>query len=222
MAYDARRGKVVIFGGAGTASLADTWEWDGATWTNTSPATGSPLARSRAAMAYDAAHGELMLFGGSAGVAYSDSWEWGGAAWGEATPAASPSSRFSHAMAYDSARGKVVLFGGSDTNGNVFADTWLYRYQNSTPTEACLYGLDGDGDRKIGCADPDCFGYCSPQCNPLIMTCDPAWSRCGDGTCQPVETRRSCPTDCGVPPPVCGDFLCEAPETMASCAGDCS
>jgi hypothetical protein len=35
MAYDRQRGRVVLFGGAlsdGT-QLADTWEWDGTTWT---------------------------------------------------------------------------------------------------------------------------------------------------------------------------------------------
>ena len=34
MAYDAARGKVVLFGGYdGQTNLADTWEWDGQAWT---------------------------------------------------------------------------------------------------------------------------------------------------------------------------------------------
>ena len=34
MAYDLRRGRVVMFGGT---SATDTWEWDGADWTSIIP-----------------------------------------------------------------------------------------------------------------------------------------------------------------------------------------
>ena len=34
LAYDAARGQVVLFGGlAGPSVFADTWTWDGTTWT---------------------------------------------------------------------------------------------------------------------------------------------------------------------------------------------
>ncbi|MEZ4367046.1 MAG: hypothetical protein R2939_12290 [Kofleriaceae bacterium] len=45
---------------------------------------------------------------------------------------------------------------------------------------------------------------------------------CGDGACDPLEDRRSCPGDCAACEPVCGDFHCDAPETAATCANDCS
>ena len=65
MAYDAATGTVVLFGGVKDSggTLADTWTWDGTTWTQQHPAT-SPPARYDAAMAYDAATGTVVLFGG--------------------------------------------------------------------------------------------------------------------------------------------------------------
>ena len=64
MAYDSQRGRVVLFGGYGdSGGLADTWEWDGSTWVERTPAT-SPPARSGHAMAYDSQRGRVVLFGG--------------------------------------------------------------------------------------------------------------------------------------------------------------
>ena len=55
VAYDAARGRVVLFAGyaAGDARRNDTWEWDGSAWTERTPPAGSPTARSGHAMAYD-------------------------------------------------------------------------------------------------------------------------------------------------------------------------
>ena len=83
MVYDAATGKVVMFGGfdiaTGTNDFADTWVWDGSTWTKQAPAT-SPSARYEASMAYDAATGNVVLFGGLNGAGVSplnDTWTWG-------------------------------------------------------------------------------------------------------------------------------------------------
>src|SRR5262245_54635307 len=44
MTWDGARGQVVLFGGDdGSGSLADTWVWDGSTWTQKSPATSPVL-----------------------------------------------------------------------------------------------------------------------------------------------------------------------------------
>ncbi len=126
MAYDSARGRVVLFGGSyydGTSHrLADTWEWDGNTWVQTTPST-SPPARDGHALAYDGARGRVVLFGGRGTTTYSaDTWEWDGNTWVQRAPATSPPARNFFAMAYDSARGRVVLFGGS--RGGLLADTW--------------------------------------------------------------------------------------------------
>jgi hypothetical protein len=76
MAYDAATGNVVLFGGFhGRRSdlLADTWTWDGSTWTKQSPAT-SPPGHGGGSMAYDAASGNAVLFGGDSP---GDTWTWG-------------------------------------------------------------------------------------------------------------------------------------------------
>ncbi len=87
MAFDSRRGVAVLFGGHDgpppAAWRADTWEWDGQTW---SQRTGqvAPPARIASAIAYDAARGVTVLFGG-AGISgpLGDTWEWDGKAWAQ-------------------------------------------------------------------------------------------------------------------------------------------
>jgi hypothetical protein len=118
MDYDAATGTVILFGGDHHLpirhSLADTWAWDGSTWTEQSPAT-SPPARSGASMAYDAATGTMVLFGGETMPGNdnsADTWTWDGSTWTEQSPATSPPARSGAPMAYDAATGTVVLFGG--------------------------------------------------------------------------------------------------------------
>jgi hypothetical protein len=124
MAYDAGRGRVVLFGGAdgqnGQSALGDTWEWDGTNWLRRSP-TRSPSARHGHAMAYDPARGVVVLFGGGQ---LSDTWEWDGANWTQRFPATSPSARSQHGLVYDVARGRLVLFGGTLGGPVYFLDTW--------------------------------------------------------------------------------------------------
>jgi hypothetical protein len=81
MAYDAATGTVVLFGGVGRVPhgnrvLADTWTWDGTTWTQQTPAT-SPPGRDDAAMAYDGAASTVVLFGGHRHGFLADTWTWG-------------------------------------------------------------------------------------------------------------------------------------------------
>jgi hypothetical protein len=123
MAYDAARGRTVLFGGSTQIqSLGDTWEWDGSSWTG-GPA--SPPARVRHAMVGTGGHGRVLLFGGSIGTAsLSDTWEWNGSSWFQRTLAPNPPARAMSAMVYDGARQRVVLFGGEGVSGEFLADTW--------------------------------------------------------------------------------------------------
>ena len=48
IAYDSGTGQLVLFGGTGTTgALADTWTWNGTTWTQQSPATSPGRAPRR-------------------------------------------------------------------------------------------------------------------------------------------------------------------------------
>ncbi len=156
MAYDPATGNMLLFGGdVGGANpyLADTWSWNGTTWTKLSPAT-SPTARYGASMAYDPATGNMVLFGGAGKDGYlADTWTWNGTTWTKLSPATSPTARYEASMAYDPATGKMVLFGGFFGSKTFFGETWTWNGTNweklapAVPTghdtHSPLWSLDG-------------------------------------------------------------------------------
>lgn len=113
MAYDAQRGRIVLFGGD-VAGATDTWEWDGRTWTERTPALSPPCCGN---MVYDEAHNRTFYYG------WFETWEWDGAVWTKREPTNYPPTRARHAMAFDAARGRVVLFGG-EFAGQIYDETW--------------------------------------------------------------------------------------------------
>jgi hypothetical protein len=82
-AYDSRRGRLIIFGGADSAGfLGDTWAWDGTSWTKL--ADSGPKPRVMGYMAYDKARDRMVLFGGRKGFPngdLNDTWEFDGTRW---------------------------------------------------------------------------------------------------------------------------------------------
>jgi cysteine-rich repeat protein len=131
MAYDSKRGRVLLFGGQESllgGTFNDTWEWDGADWTRLTPTTAPP-PRSEHAMVYDSARERLVMFGGDAGLTrLSDTWEWDGADWHLQVSATVPPARRAHAMAYDPVRSRTLMFGGdegeSEIAPNLLNDAW--------------------------------------------------------------------------------------------------
>lgn len=216
MAYDARRDRIVMFGGANEyQTFNDVWEFDGTAWSRPS-ANVLPPRRSVHAMAYDANRGRTVLMGGKGaaidgGLALGDTWEWDGTTWTPIATFVTPSRHAGRVAAYHAGTGRIVAFAGATS------DTWFYGYTSETPPEVCGGGHDVDRDGLIGCDDPDCWWRCTAQCPPHA-SCAPAAPRCGDGTCSQLESCRLCPADCGACAPRCGDLLCDAGE---SCPGDC-
>jgi hypothetical protein len=132
-AYDSVRGRTTFFGGGiFQTGFADTWEWDGYSWSEATPAT-SPQPRLHHSMVFDAARGRIIMFGGQDenGFRYGDTWEWDGQSWTQRN--GGPVARSRHAMAYDSGRSVVVLFGGSTSNPVDLADTWEWNGQTWIP-----------------------------------------------------------------------------------------
>lgn len=82
VAWDSRRNRIVVFGGAGTDGfLADTWAFDGTTWTRLAD---GPPARLMGYIAYDRNRDRIVLFGGRAGwpdADLGDTWEFDGVRW---------------------------------------------------------------------------------------------------------------------------------------------
>jgi prepilin-type N-terminal cleavage/methylation domain-containing protein len=149
MVFDPAIGRIVLFGGYQGTSLTtgtylnDTWEFDGASWTQIStPAAPSP--RNFASAAYDPSLGDVVLFGGnSSGSTYlGDTWEFNGTTWTQVNPQNSPSPRSAAAAAYDSGTGEVIIVGGyndSNNSNTYFGDTWAFNGQ----TWAQLQQQDG-------------------------------------------------------------------------------
>ena len=122
IAFDARRGQVVMFGGTLSGALSQqTWEHDGAVWIERTP-TDPPTARHSAALAYDEARGATVMFGGN--TVDADVHEWDGSVWSTIV-AAGPAPRARAEMVYDPASRTVVMFGG-DADGTRFGDTWQW------------------------------------------------------------------------------------------------
>lgn len=125
MSYDAARAVTILFGGEGSGGLrlGDTWQWDGAEWTEIG--VFGPPSRWNHAMAFDAARSVTVLFGGEGigGARLRDTWEWDGVEWTEVATMG-PLPRWSHAMASDASRGVTVLFGGEGSGGARLRDTW--------------------------------------------------------------------------------------------------
>jgi cysteine-rich repeat protein len=126
MAYDAARQRVVMFGGFNGAFLNDTWEWDGAAWTQMFPRT-VPGGRAGHGLAYDAARHRVVMFGGqntAGGIA--ETWEWDGTNWALMSPTGTPpTARTLPAMGYDGNRRRVIMYGGLDTVATTgFEETW--------------------------------------------------------------------------------------------------
>jgi hypothetical protein len=121
-AWDPVRARLLYFGGeVDGAPQADTWTYDGTTWTRLD--VGGPAARSGAAAAWDPARARVVLFGGRGRSAqgdvtayFADTWTWDGAAWTELElPRGEPEldGRAGAQLAWDGAR--LLLYGGLRT-----------------------------------------------------------------------------------------------------------
>jgi hypothetical protein len=152
MAFDSARGRTVLFGGqAGASTVNDTWEWDGADWTQIQDVGPSP--RSRTALAFDSNRGRSVLFGGQgAGGAFGDTWEWDGSDWTQVEDVG-PSARSGHATVFDSDGQRTLLFGGR-AGGGLTGDTWQWdgnawtQVEDSGPPVRELHGMAYATDRK--------------------------------------------------------------------------
>jgi hypothetical protein len=123
MAYDPASATTVLFGGCGQScgsnQLADTWTWNGTSWTQQTPAQ-SPLRRDAAALTFDDAHEALVLFGGEVGgncefscPQLGDTWTWNGTTWQQLKGSGAPPPRAFASLAYDEDSQLLVLFGGN-------------------------------------------------------------------------------------------------------------
>lgn len=250
LAYDDVSGCVVLFGGVDTVSMtmkyADTWTWDGMTWTDVT-GTVSPPARSSHTLAYDPVRREVVLFGGSgsANNRLGDTWGWTLASgWTPRDPASAPSPRARHAMAVDPVRGELVVFGGTQASAPLAETwswngvTWLRVFAAVVPAAQTDAAMAYDASRgqmiafgPAGTWRLEWSGSSAEDSCPLAIDrdgdalvgcadsdCDAFCAACGDGVSDPLETCRACPSDVGACVARCGDLVCDPSEV---CPGDC-
>lgn len=127
--YDPVRDRVVLFGGqVGSGYSSATYLWDGAQWSNATPATVPP-ARAHYAAAWiqsSSTSGYLWMANGddAGGPTTSTAW-WSGTNW--YNYGTYPSARTGAAMAMSTRTSAgAVLFGGRDAAYTSLCDTWEY------------------------------------------------------------------------------------------------
>jgi hypothetical protein len=128
IAFDAQRGRTVMFGGYATIitalGLADTWEWDGTNWSRVVTAN-NPGVRAVAAMAWHPGLGRTVLFSGwtPSGPPVADTWEFDGVDWRPATPAHQPMAQFGAGLVAVPERNGMLFLSGHTAS----IETWDYR-----------------------------------------------------------------------------------------------
>lgn len=131
MVWDEARGACVMVGGFSTpqnSTLADVWQWDGASWTQLASLSDT---RCDQAMGYDPTRRRVVLHGGlritnGFFTDLGDTLEFDGS-WTVRATAAQPSARNAGASAWDPGRSEFVTSGGTVASGALLNDTWTYR-----------------------------------------------------------------------------------------------
>lgn len=200
MAYDYADGNVLLYGGlviggSGLRTLADSWSWNGAEWSELDPAT-SPPPLSAALLGYDPVTKELVLTGGdqanrSNGLVEADAtWSWDGSSWSAQPAGGLPASELPDAMATDQATGQLILVtAGAGCQGTETwrwsGAAWVLLHPGTSPPAASVAGLafDPASGRLDLLQGP---GGCGASAVTTSAT-PPAWSWDGS-TWSPVAT----------------------------------
>src|SRR5262249_10973801 len=95
------------------AFAGQTWEWQGAGWSQ-APAVTTPPLRDSALLASDPVTGLVLLQGGvdPANNALQDTWTWDGITWAQRSPATVPPGGADGLLARAISRGQLFLFRG--------------------------------------------------------------------------------------------------------------
>jgi len=131
---------VLLYGGfsASTGRLADTWSWDGTTWTRLFPAASPGRVSIAWQTADDTSQNQVLLFGGEPnhGPIRDGTWTWTGTTWAPLTPASSPPGRAGGSMTYDTLSRQVVLFGGVTNRAETHYPATMWKWNGSTWSNA--------------------------------------------------------------------------------------
>jgi PKD repeat protein len=134
LAYDAAHRVLVLFGGFGEGGvrggyLADTWTYDGTTWTPVCGTDGTPVCGPPPglgiAMAYDPLRQQIVMFGGSNGDNYT--WTWDGSGLTLQQPATAPPAPQFGTLVFDPRLDGMVFVGAAPAGfGASGQQLWLW------------------------------------------------------------------------------------------------
>lgn len=155
LAYDAARDRVVLFGGrAGPPFLpaeTDTWEWDGAAWSATSPTRRPPAlpAFSGGDFVYDAGRQRSLLVFFDNGQL--STWAWDGADWTDLALTIPRTIATAYAWAaYDAARDRVVLLAEFTNETLELGPTGWTSLRLTSPSARARAGATYDPNAQAG------------------------------------------------------------------------
>lgn len=179
MAYDEKRGTVVLYGGQNASgNLADLWEWDGTSWHRLCPVC-NPAARFSHRMIYDANQEKIVLYGGQDGkVGLAEAWTWDGTSWTYFQFRESSPATYNAPLIYDTAGQRAISFMGRDWGGTWVwqSDLWQkpkFRVQPPGRDEATLvYDPVRDATILFGGTNEDQYLY-----NDTWMLHQDTWTR---------------------------------------------
>lgn len=156
LVYDPARGACVLFGGWRTpqaTTLGDTWQWDGAAWSQ-STTTQTPPNRCDQAMLYDEVRGRVVMYGGLGSfqqpgnipVPLGDFWVLESNGWQSKSVAGLPAARAHPLGEFDVANAEIVVHSGFDSS-STFNQT--YRCEAPTPAAMVPYGAGCAGSNGV-------------------------------------------------------------------------
>ncbi len=147
MVYDARAGKVILFGGFKCTGISDplmndTWAYDyqSDTWEEMSPQV-SPPVRIYHGMVYQPDAGVTLVWGGRQEEGVEDTGVWAydymANTWTDRQPDGGPPKPYAYpALVYDPVSGKVIMFGGLELtsvfDGRLVDESWSYDYEDNS------------------------------------------------------------------------------------------
>jgi hypothetical protein len=150
MAYDEKRGQVVLFGGQSVANggaLQDTWTWDGSAWTEHQTTLSPPACGGT--ILVNATNMKLVIALVDACDGRTETWAWDGNQWIALLPSVElPGPRSGSSAAFDPANGTVVVFSQQ-------ADGITWTFNGKTWTRHARVAGDPPGrDRATMAFDP--------------------------------------------------------------------
>ncbi len=170
MAYDARRQRLVVFGGVSPACFVtmedstcnDLWEWDPAlgAWAERTP-TLRPGRRAAHAMGFVASRGLIVIYGGRANdfepLAEQRLWTWDGEAFGQEpylVGEPQPGVQVGAGAAYDPQSGTFKLVAGS--SDDTLDQIWEWDGAGTRPAHVAALDLRAAGVADECDVDADC------------------------------------------------------------------